>query len=403
MYDVTVESRDLETGTLHDAWYGLTYDLSTVSAPMGTYPSFAFTPSDDGIIIWADGKIYIVYLTANSRGEKVAAGDPAMIGFTAHIEKRLAETRRSVTDLLTLETQERQRVHAFEGLKVDAVGARAIFQAAGVTYVQRVGGSPSADAEKVPVLHADAPYYSPTFVHGADDLVLHARWSNINFTTLEFANLTSGTAYEVRGLPLGRYYSPAVCECVGNRRKIAFVKTAGDVLTGNVVATANPGIYIGDLTLPSPDSSDNVVVVEHLRFVPSEIDLDDKLDIRFVQKNAKILVQQSQRAFVVDLAAGPDAFGEYVHQDLAQGKMSTQIAVLTQEEAGSGKAVKAGVVAFTERYHVYVVSRSSPDVPVWSKPGNATRGVARLSLDGGHDIAWSRDGKKLFWFLGESC
>ena len=92
MYDVTVESRDLETGTLHDAWYGLTYDLSTVSAPIGTYPSFAFTPSDDGIIIWADGKIYIVYLTANSRGEKVAAGDPAMIGFTAHIEKRLAET-----------------------------------------------------------------------------------------------------------------------------------------------------------------------------------------------------------------------------------------------------------------------------------------------------------------------
>ena len=106
---------------------------------------------------------------------------------------------------------------------------------------------------------------------------------------------------------------------------------------------------------------------------------------------------------MVDLAAGPDAFGEYVHQDLAQGKMSTQIAVLTQEEAGSGKAVKAGVVAFTERYHVYVVSKSSPDVPVWSKPGNATRGVARLSLDGGHDIAWSRDGKKLFWFLGESC
>jgi len=40
------------------------------------------------------------------------------------------------------------------------------------------------------------------------------------------------------------------------------------------------------------------------------------------------------------------------------------------------------------------------DEPVWSKPANATKGLMRLSVDGGHDITWSRDGKKLFWFLG---
>ncbi|KAK0458560.1 uncharacterized protein EV420DRAFT_364695 [Desarmillaria tabescens] len=34
------------------------------------------------------------------------------------------------------------------------------------------------------------------------------------------------------------------------------------------------------------------------------------------------------------------------------------------------------------------------------KPGNATDGLVRLSLDGGHDVTWSEDGKKIFWFLG---
>jgi len=39
---------------------------------------------------------------------------------------------------------------------------------------------------------------------------------------------------------------------------------------------------------------------------------------------------------------------------------------------------------------------------VWSKPANATKGLVRLSLDGGHDVSWSRDGKKVFWFLGDN-
>jgi hypothetical protein len=66
-------------------------------------------------------------------------------------------------------------------------------------------------------------------------------------------------------------------------------------------------------------------------------------------------------------------------------------------------------VAFVDSFHVHLAHGDSlkEDEPVWTKVGNATKGLARLSVDGGHDVTWSRDGKKVFWFLGihsdQSC
>ena len=200
--------------------------MSVVSAPFGTYPSFAFTPSDDAIIIWAAGQIWHVPLDANSNGERVSGGEPKIIPFKARIEKRLAETRSPKTDIKSVETSDTQRVYAFYELRVDDKGEKVVFQASGATYVQDVQTHGTHQAQPVPVLHPNAPYFSPSFVPGRTDLVIHARWSDVNFTTFELANLSSGEAYEISGLPLGRYYSPVLCACSGSQRKIAFLKTA---------------------------------------------------------------------------------------------------------------------------------------------------------------------------------
>src|ERR1700679_2189781 len=102
---------------------------------MGTYPSFAFTPDDSAIVIWAAGQIYYVPLTVNQRGEKVASSIPPYpIRFTAHIEKRLAETRRGGADVVGVETQDTQYVSSLKELRVDEKGHKAVFQAAGITY-----------------------------------------------------------------------------------------------------------------------------------------------------------------------------------------------------------------------------------------------------------------------------
>ncbi len=391
-------TRDLETGTIRNIWYGLTYDLAVVSAPMGTYPSFAFTPEDDAIMIWAAGQIYHVPLTTNTAGERVSGGKPKAIPFIAHIEKRLAETRSSKIDIKVTETADTQRVYAFQELRVDESGDKVVFQAAGATYVQQVGED--AKPQRVPTVHPDAPYYSPSFVPGVSDLVLHARWSDVNFTTLELANFTSGVAYELTGLPFGRYYSPIACACSGLNRQIAFVRTGGDYLTGDVVATAGAGLYIGELTLPSSsDVKSSSVAIKNIRYVASEIDTDDLLhtQLQFLEKNKKLLVQDSRRAFVIDLAAGPNELGDYPHETLATGRSSDELAIPSPSSGSSKGKTQAAVVDF---YHVYYVPAVTADDAIWSKPANATKGLLRLSLDGGHSITWSGDGSKLFWFLG---
>ncbi|KAJ6581530.1 hypothetical protein B0H19DRAFT_1207473 [Mycena capillaripes] len=388
--------KDLQTGTIHHIWDGLTYDLTTISAPMGTYPSFSFTPSGDAVIIWAAGQIYSVPVTANALGERIAdpSRAPTPIRFKAHIEKHLAETVTGTFDLVGAETAATQRVTAFKELRADTKGRRVVFQAAGVTYIQSLG---KASATPVPVLDSTAPYYSPEWVPG-DDFIIHARWSDTNFTTFEVADLAAGKAYEVAGLPLGRYVSAVVSESGGRHRQVAFFKTGGDSLTGHIVATAGEGLYLADLAFPGGDKK---VEIKNIRFIPSEISGWDRLNMRFVEKNKKLLVQQSDRAFIIDLGAGPSGVaGTYSHITVASGQMSTEIAVSSPHTV-KAKGQAAGI-AFVEGYYVYFVPGDiiKGDEAVWAKPANATAGLTRLSLDGGHDVTWSPDGKRLFWFLG---
>ncbi|KAI0692203.1 hypothetical protein BC835DRAFT_1358056 [Cytidiella melzeri] len=384
--------KDLETGSIHNVWHGLTYDLSAISAPMGTYPSFAFSPTDDAVIIWAAGQIWRVPVSKNNRGERVAAAPPHPIRFEAKIEKRLAETRSSNTDILKLETQDKQDVHALTDLRVNNDGSKVAFQAAGLTYVHDMD---SGRLHQIPTLHKYAPYYSPSFVPHTDDLIIHARWSDTNFSTFELVNLTSGKAHELTGLPLGRYYSPILCDCSGSSRTLAFLKTGGDYHTGDIIATAGAGLYIADIVLPSGSTKGSEAIdVKNTRFVSSGAVQGDitTTKIRFLQGNSKILVQQQRKAYVLHVASGLDAYGEGTETPVASGKMSTEIAAFPGDDATD--------VAFVDFHHVYFASGVQHDHAVWSKPGNSTKGLTRLSLDGGHDVIFSGDGKKLFWLLG---
>lgn len=368
---------------------------------MGTYPSYSFTPDDDAIIIWAAGQIYYVPLTINGEGEKVSSGSPKPIKFTAHIEKRLANTVTGYTDLRHLEIAKTQKVYAFTDLRVNSDGSKVVFQGPGVTYVHSVGHEKTSKPKRIPTVHANVPYYSPSFVPGTSDLVIQARWSDTNFSTFEFTNLTSGSAYEIDGLSLGRYFAPTVSGGHDDERLIAFIKTSGDYMTGDIVATAGAGLYVGSLVLPSGSSlGPKKLSIKDVKFIASSPSYDDpaKTKIRWLGSNEKILVEQTQDAYTIDLSAGPDENGRFTEVPVISGESSTELAISPNGAIG-GKPVD---VAFVDFYHVYFAPSVSADTPVWSKPGNASEKTARLSVDGGHDLAWSGDGKTLFWFLGKS-
>ena len=97
---------------------------------------------------------------------------------------------------------------------------------------------------------------------------------------------------------------------------------------------------------------------------------------------------------MIDLASGPNALADYNHTTIAEGRFTSEVAI----------PVKRDKVAFVDSFNVFVTDLGNVgDAPLWSKPGNATKGIARVSLDGGHDVQWDAAGKRLFWFLGANA
>ena len=359
---------------------------------MGTYPSFAFSSSDDAAIIWAAGQIYRVPLKVNDQGEKVLSGTPSPIRFHARVSKKLARTLKGGVDILQQETANTQRIHSLKNLRVDETGEQIVFEGAGLTYIHDLQ---SRKTDQIPASDKLAPYYSPSFVPGRSELVIHARWSDTGFTSFELSNLETGATYEFVGLPLGRYLSPVVCDCPGSYRRLAFVKTGEDTLTGGILATANPGLYIANFDLPI--GGGKKIYLKNIKYVPSNLDPDDRVNMRFFDGANKLLVQDSQTAFTINIKKGPDGNGAYEHDMIASGRMSTELTI-----SPTGKGDIPEYISFVDFFHVYLApgKAAKEGQDVWSKPANATKGLARLSLDGGHDISWSGDGKRIFWFLG---
>ncbi|KAG8881276.1 hypothetical protein FRB98_004435 [Tulasnella sp. 332] len=417
--------KDLESGTIRNIWYGLTYDLSVISAPMGTYPSFSFTPTDDAIIVWAAGSLWTVPLSVDDAGERTRGGEPWKIKWKATIEKRMATTRLSQAPVAEEEEKPRQRIRAFTELSVDAKGERVTFRAGAKTYWQALDHSATPaivdplsnednenvnEAAQLPVLYANATYYSPSFIPNEPNLLIHTRWSDTFFSTFEIADILRDAAFEVEGLPLGRYDKPTICECVGLNRRIAFVRKGGDAMTGNIVAIADPGLYVGSLTLPSPFGwgQRGKVRVRDVKRVSKDIPSGK---MRFTEGASKLIIHDASTASVINLSTSPNDLGEYPTTTIAKGKMSTEISVTPPRESDSlhgpntrlAAAATVGHVAFVDFLQVYLADgvEASEGNALWSKPGpNATHGLARVSVDGGHDLSWSADGKRLFWLLG---
>ncbi|TRM63706.1 hypothetical protein BD626DRAFT_495129 [Schizophyllum amplum] len=396
---------DLVSGTLHHVWDGLSHDLQLVGGVPGTYPSFAFTPADNAIIIWAAGQIWRVPLALNARGERIAGGIPFPIKFTAHLEIYLADTRKETLNLTAIEIQPMQPIRALRELSVDYTGTRATFEGAGVTYVYDLATNSTTE---VPRLQSNKAYFAPSFIPDSQ-FVIHTRWQDGNptdtnvFSTFEIADMESRRSWEVAGLPQGRHFTPVVSFGQGRVRTLAFVRTAGDAITGHVVETARPGLYVARLELPDisnvmDDMQDTPMTVNviDVHLVPSHLAASSTgfLKLQFTDLE-RLLVHSPTRTFAVDLGSERDAQGKPVHTPLAHGKMSSELYV----RPTSGQQVKDDV-AFVDHYHVYYAPQVAADTLLWAKPTNATHGLVRLSANGGHDLAWSGTGDRVYWLAG---
>ncbi|KAH7094192.1 hypothetical protein BKA62DRAFT_644774 [Auriculariales sp. MPI-PUGE-AT-0066] len=411
---------NLQSGTIRNVWYGLSWDVSAGAAAMGTYPGFAFSPNDKSVVIWASGHIWTVPLKVDLHGELVSAGQPKVIPFTARVEKRLAETLRPQLgrQVRDAESAPKQQVYAMKSLDIDNDGSKGLFTAEGTTYLVSLVSSDRVSPVKVPVLQPELPYYSPSF-SASSNAITHVRWSNQNLSTIEIVPLDSSnplaltSPMEFVGLPwhLGRYYAPALCAC---GKHLAFARFPGDAGSGAIVATAGTGVYIATLQ----PSAGGVVAASDVRKITN----DDfpiaagmfyavSLRLSFPPHSCEqVLVRSNSEYLSIDIAdqslsehtpLTPGTQHPFTFGSASAHSQTIVVAGHIAEEVVSSSDDR--YVAFAERMQVYIAPLEAARDSVhgaYARPANATAGIVRVSDVGGHDVTFSGDSSHLFWLSG---
>ncbi|EJD46085.1 hypothetical protein AURDEDRAFT_184428 [Auricularia subglabra TFB-10046 SS5] len=385
---------DLKSGTIRNVWYGLSYDTQLLFSPQGTYPSFAFAPDDSSIVIWAAGKIWRVPLAVLPNGERAAsvASQPHVIPFTAHVDKRVAELLTNDKDLLRSETAPIQRVHAFRGLRIDESGARALVADHASSYLIHLKGF-DPRIVRIPTLHPDKPYYSPAFVPGTP-YVIHIRWSDSEFSALELVDTDTLSVRELSGVPPGRMDGLAVSaspDSASGLHTVAWIRTAGDDITGNVAHTLGAGLCIATLDLHS-------AAVTSVRLVHRDI---EAARLRFAGGEKYLVVEHARGAYALNL------FEDGPPITLATGNFTTEVAVGLRAKdsfldhlVGASDQPRVSASAFIDFAHLHVTQ--TRDIPLFSGTRGklASKDLVQVSASGGHDLVFSEDGETVFWLIG---
>ncbi|KAL4964230.1 uncharacterized protein BDV14DRAFT_201007 [Aspergillus stella-maris] len=367
--------KDMRSGTVHYAWDGLDYDLSTIPAFMGAYPNYGWTRNDGAIMVWAQGKIWRVDVGLNELGERVGSGKPAILSFEARIELALGETRYPERNITDSELAEHRQVRAFRGLRSDLTGKRVVFEAAGDNILADVGTGTVQGILK-PDLQVSC--YAPSFVQNSD-YILQACWSDRNLTSFVLADVKDGNStLEIEGLPRGRYLSP-----VSDGRVIAYVRTGKDYMFGDVEETLGEGIWIAGIELPDSSGFTLTARVSSVR----------RLEGLTSSAETKLTLAEDGALVIED----PMSIARYnIHtgelKDIAKGRTSVE---MTASPASNG------AIALRDFQHIWL-TRSEPPAAIWSKPDDAQTpsNLIRLTDAGGHDVTFSGDGKRVFWLLG---
>ncbi|KAL4937283.1 hypothetical protein BDV06DRAFT_227091 [Aspergillus oleicola] len=368
--------KDMTSGTVHYAWDGLDYDLSTIPAFMGAYPNYGWAENDSAIVIWAQGKIWRVDLEFNHLGERMGMGKPVMLLFEARIELALGETRYSETNITKSELSTHRQIRALRGLRSDLTGGKVVFEAAGDNILADVR---TGAVQNITKPNFNVSCYAPSFVTGSE-FILQACWDDRHLTKLYLTDLNKYySVAEVQGIPRGRYLSP-----VSDGSIIAYVRTGKDYMFGDVEETFGEGVWIGDIKLPKIGRSQAARVSSLRRLEGVASSAETKLALG---QDGVLLIEN------------PISVSKYkVHKNdlsnVVKGKTSIQMTASLADN---------GAVALRDFQHVWLTT-TEPQTAIWSKPGDVqTPGdLVRLSDIGGHDVAFSGDGERVLWLLGST-
>ncbi|MFC4728331.1 amidohydrolase family protein [Coralloluteibacterium thermophilus] len=212
---------DLDSGDVRPLWDGLSRDQQEAWAIFGPYANFAWTPDGQGIVIWAQGRLWNV---------SAADGTPREIAFTAEVDQTVAAPLRFEREL----DGDSFAPRMIRDVATSPDGGTLVFHAVGSLWKKTLpDGRPERLTGSRGVFE-----YQPSFSPDGRSL-LYTTWSDAEQGAIHLLDLATGQSRQLTTQP-GFYYGPVFSP---DARTIAWSKESGGGLTGSM-NTGETGIYV---------------------------------------------------------------------------------------------------------------------------------------------------------------
>ena len=344
---------DTKSGAVRLVYDDLERDMQEAWAIHGVYPTYAWHPNGESIIVWAKGQI---------RRVQVSDGTATIVPFHIKDTRKIAECVRFPIEVAPDEFD----VKMLRWVQTSPDGKQVAFQALGYIYVRDL---PEGTPRRLTGQNDHFEFY-PSFSPDGK-YIAYSTWNDEKLGTIRIASTDPNDAesWKVTSEP-GHYSGPIFSP---DGETVVFEKGGGGRLT-TPLWSRDRGIYRvgtrgGDSTLVTKDgskpqfSSDNQrIYLEKLEYAKDA----DNRSLWSIGLDGKDERKHFSSSWATDYQVSPD------------GKW----------------------VAFIERHNVYVAPIAQTGGSIQLGPQATGIPVKKVSEEAGDSVHFSGDSKQLYWSLG---
>ncbi|MFI4853477.1 MAG: amidohydrolase family protein [Phycisphaerales bacterium JB065] len=363
---------DVHSGAVGPVYGDLERDMQETWAIHGVYPTMAWLPDNESIVLWARGKIRRV----NTR-----TGESEVIPF------RVTDTRKVCRPLETPQDPAPKsfEVKVLQDVTVAPSGQLVAYSALGHVYLKPIGLDGSSAGEAYRLTDQNEHFeFDPAFSRDGS-MIAWVTWDDEDLGSLRVARLDA-SGKPTRSWTVNRspgHFTDPVFSPDGTR--LAYERVSGGWITSPLWGR-DPGIYITSV-MGGGERQEQLVTRNG-----STPQFGRSADRLFVTRRSPGKDADNSSLVSIELARD-----ETVHQledaDARTHYTSTWASdfVVAPDESR---------IAFIERFHVYVAPMVDTGRAISVGPGASNLPVRRVSKAAGENIAFGRNASTLYWSLG---